>query len=143
MGYYCNQCKIGITPRVYQYSLTNFHRPLCKSCQQKNKSKVTSHAKNLFEALKKRGIKCKLESDDGYKTVDISIDWADLHIEVDGKHHLINPRQLYRDLERQFWSSEDGYDTIHVTNDMIEHYLDKVASSIAKVARKRYKDRYD
>ncbi len=100
--------------------------------------KSTSEAKLLYEALLKRGIKCQLEVEDGYKSVDISIPWAELDIEIDGKHHIYNSKQLYSDIERSHYSKEDGFDTIHISNDRIRENVNAVADSIAKVARRRY-----
>ena len=75
--------------------------------------------------------------------MDISIPWARLNIEIDGRHHLLNPKQLYSDLERDSYSQEDEKGTIRITNDAIEKDLDEIADSIAKVARKRYREDSD
>lgn len=99
---------------------------------------ATPEAKLLHKALLRRGIKCELEADDGYKSVDISIDWAKLDIEIDGKHHIYNSKQLYTDIKRSNYSKEDGYDTIRITNAMIRENVNGIADSIAKVARRRY-----
>ena len=90
--------------------------------------------------MRKRGIKCKLEAYDGYKHVDISIEWARVNIEVDGKHHLFNPKQLEADYERDSGSEEDGIRTIRVPNSLIEENVNGLADSIAKVVRKRYRE---
>jgi hypothetical protein len=59
---------------------------------KKKTSKITPKAKKLSEELKRRGLKHKLEHYDGYKHVDISIPWAGLNIEIDGKQHSLNPK---------------------------------------------------
>ena len=85
MGYYCNICKKPISEEVYDYSMKVYKKPLCMTHQKQNKnSKVTPQTKALYDALRKWGIKCKLEAYDGYKHVDISIEWAKLNIEIDG-----------------------------------------------------------
>ena len=97
----------------------------------------TPQAKRLHEALNKRDIHNELEFDDGYKHTDISIPWARLNLEIDGKYHLTDPEHLFRDLKRDSYSHLDGIDTIRIPNSYIDNDLDKVANSIAEVARKR------
>lgn len=100
--------------------------------------KITKEAILLYEALRKRRIKCELEVNDGHKSIDISIPWAGLDIEVDGKQHVYNSKQLYADIERSHYSKEDGFDTIRIPNALIRENVNAVADSIAKVARRRY-----
>ena len=138
MSFYCNICRKTISEAEYRYSIKNFSRALCRYHQNNQKNKSTSHAKRLYNALKKLGIKCQLEVEDGYKSIDISIPWAGLDIEVDGKHHILNPNQLFSDIQRTHYSKEDGFETIRISNSMIEENLYGVAKSIATVARKRY-----
>ena len=108
---------------------------------KKTSSKSTPQAKKLFSALKKRGIKCKLEAYDGYKHVDISIGWAKLNVEIDGRHHLLSHKQLYSDIQRDSYSQEDGIHTIRIPNETIDKDVNKLANTIAKVARKRYSEK--
>jgi len=84
-------------------------------------------------------IRCKLEAYDGYKHVDISISWVGLNIEIDGRHHLLNSKQLLcSDLERDYYSQDDDdIRTIQIPSSEIDTSVSKVADSIAKVARKR------
>ena len=102
----------------------------------------TPQAKRLHEALNKRGIYNEVEFDDGYKHTDISIPWARVNIEIDGKYHLMEPEHLFRDLERDSYSHLDGMDTIRIPNSYIDNYLDQIADSIAEVARKRQERGY-
>lgn len=97
----------------------------------------TPQAIKLCEALKERGIPNELEQFDGHKHVDISIPWAKLNIEVDGKYHLTNPEHLFRDLQRDACSHNDGVDTIRIPNFYVENHLDEIANAVAEVARKR------
>jgi very-short-patch-repair endonuclease len=146
MRYYCNVCKETISEEVYEYSKKHFSKPLCMNHQRMLKddkahsSKITPQARKLSAALARRGIKNSLEEYDGYKHVDISIQWANLNIEIDGKHHLLDARQLYSDLERDSFSHDDEKSTIRISNDMVDKNLDKLADSIAKVARKKYRE---
>jgi very-short-patch-repair endonuclease len=147
MRYYCNICKETITKREFEYSRDEFGKALCRYHQgtvpkkmARSNSKVTPQAQKLSEALRKRHIAHKLEAFDGHKHVDISIGWAKLNIEIDGKQHILNAKQVYSDLERDSFSHEDGIVTKRFTNEDIDKYVDQIAEAIAKVARKRYKE---
>jgi len=145
MRYYCNSCGETISREVFEYSKAHFGRPLCIRHQRgrgeaPRSSKITPQARKLSEALKARGIRHKLEEYDGYKHVDISIPWAYLDIEIDGKQHLLNARQAYADLERSSYSEEDGIQTMHVPNDVVDRDVERLADTIAKVARRRYRE---
>lgn len=101
----------------------------------------TQEALKLYNALKDRDIKSDLEVWDGHKSVDLSIQWAELDIEIDGLQHFIDPKQIHSDLERSYWTQErDGFDTIHIPNILINNYLDEIADALAKVARDRLED---
>jgi very-short-patch-repair endonuclease len=146
MRYYCNVCRETISEEVYEYSKKHFGRALCMSHQKIAKadasgsSKITPQARRLSDALRERGIKNKLEAYDGYKHVDISIPWARLNIEIDGKQHLLNSKQLYSDLKRDSYSHEDETSTIRISNETVDKNLDELADSIARVARKRHRE---
>lgn len=127
----CSICKNKITEDVYRYSVNNFGKALCR------KHQGTRQAKKLYCALKKRWVNCELEAYDGYKHVDISIPQAKLNIEIDGKHHFTNPERLYSDLKRDYWSTKNGFDTIHIPNAMIDEEIEKIADSITEVTRRR------
>jgi len=115
------------------------HQKIAKADASGN-SKITPQARKLSDALRRRGIKNTLEAYDGYKHVDILIPWANLNIEIDGKQHLLNSRQLYSDLKRDSYSHEDETSTIRVSNETVDNNLDELADSIAKVARKRHRE---
>lgn len=146
MRYYCNICKETISKKVYEYSMKNFGKALCMTHQPKGKndvsysSKITPQARRLSDALRKRGISNELEAYDGHKHVDISIPWAKLNIEIDGKQHLLSAKQLYSDLERDSYSHEDEIRTIHIPNERVDKSLDELADTLAKVARKRFRE---
>lgn len=150
MGYWCNKCNDTISFNVYEYSTDKYGKALCMDCQHKKKSnksqsksklkKSTPEAKMLYEALRKRGIKCELEASDGHKSIDISIKWAGLDIEIDGKHHVYNAKQMYADIERAEYSAQDGFHTLRFRNSEIKKGLNKIADNIAEAARKRYYD---
>lgn len=103
--------------------------------------KPTRWAIDLYNALKEKGIKSELETWDGYKHIDISIDEAELDIEIDGLQHLTDPRQIEADLDRAYYSMiKDNMDTLHIPNVFIDEHLDKIADAISKVVRNRIKD---
>jgi len=101
--------------------------------------KTTPQARALYEALQKRGIHCKLEAYDGYKHIDISIPWAKIDIEIDGLQHYLDPEQLMSDFDRARLSAQnDDFDTMHIPNIIVEQHLERIADTIAIVAREWY-----
>ena len=85
--------------------------------------KATEQEIKLFNALKKRGIECVLNYNDGYKTVDIAIKKSKIYIEVDGLYHYLRPKQLVADMKRSHYSSREGISTIHIFNSIIDDLL--------------------
>ena len=116
---------------------TDFSEEKSDSAMINKQNEPTPQAKRLHEALNKRDIHNELEFDDGYKHTDISIPWARLYLEIDGKYHLTDPEHLFRDLERDSYSHLDGIDTIRIPNFYVDSHLDEVANAIAEAARKR------
>jgi len=102
--------------------------------------KSTPQAKKLFDTLLKNNVECQLEWNDGHKHVDIHIPKAKLNIEVDGEPHYLRARQIESDLARNYWSTSDGFATIHVPNYIIDKHLWKHVSAMLKVIRKRVKE---
>jgi len=116
---------------------TNLPEEKSYSAIVNKQNEPTPQARRLHEALNKRNIHNELELDDGYKHTDISIPWARLNLEIDGKYHLTDPEHLFRDLERDSYSHLDGIDTIRIPNFYVDSHLDEIADAIAEVARKR------
>lgn len=104
----------------------------------KKKNLPTPQAQALHSALIQRGIKCELEKSDGHKHIDIAIPWAKMNIEIDGIQHYIDTKQVKSDIQRNYYSMKKGFKTLRYPNFVIEKYLDKVADSIAKIARDEY-----
>jgi hypothetical protein len=128
----CLQCQKEIENAVYNYSTQNYGHALCKSCQSWFKnvtsySTATKESVNLYFALKKLQVPAFLEVNDGFKTVDISVPDAKVHIEVDGKHHTHNPNQALADLKRTVHALKDGFITLRVPNSLVQHNLDEAA----------------
>lgn len=74
-----------------------------------------------------------------HKHIDISIDNAGLYIETDGDDHYTNAETIFRDLKRDYFSNEDGYDTLHFPNFIIEKNIDAVADALCEVINMRRK----
>lgn len=90
----------------------------------------------MYNALINKGVACKLQNNDGHKTVDISIPSARINIEVDGMQHYLNADQIMRDFKREYWSLKRfDFDTIHVPNIMVDYHLEPLADALAKVAK--------
>lgn len=85
----------------------------------------TQEAINLKKALKDKGVRVYLELDDGHKHIDIAIPRSKLNIEIDGIHHLTDPRQILADLGRGYYSHKNGYNTMHIPNEMIHKHFKK------------------
>lgn len=99
--------------------------------------KPTEEAKILKDSLVKRGIKVYVELHDGYKHIDLAIPKAKINIEVDGIKHLVDPKQILADLNRGYYSHKNGYNTIHIQNEMIHKHLEDIADALAEASKIR------
>jgi very-short-patch-repair endonuclease len=98
---------------------------------------ISDHARKLHSALSQRGIDAVIEKWDEHKHIDLSIESAGIYIEIDGDDHYTNPETIMRDLRRDYFSNEDGYDTLHFPNYIIDKDIDGVADALAEVAKSR------
>ncbi len=136
--HFCDVCKERIAESVYEYSMNHFDKALCMEHQKEQRA--TPQAKKLHYSLKRRGIDCELEAYDGHKHVDISIKNAKLNIEIDGRHHSLDPKQLNSDLIRDDYSKKDGFATKRYTNREIDEDLEGIADALAEVVEQRIKE---
>ena len=148
---YCNICKVTISEKVYKYSMDRYGKALCMNCQKtfstpktatityQNREKITPQAIKLSNALKRVDIKHELEYWDGHKHVDIAIPWAKLYIEIEGRQHGFNPKQILSDETRDTSSQKEGYYTKRIPNEWVDRDAQQVASGIARLARRRYR----
>jgi very-short-patch-repair endonuclease len=136
MSYYCYVCKKTINQKEYDYSINNNGIALCSNHQKT----VTPHALKLSKALNNLRIEHKLEHGDGFKHVDIAIEFARLYVELDGSQHVLSPKQMLADDERDKHSLKAGFITKRIPNNAIEMDVDSVATGIAMLAHKRYKE---
>jgi very-short-patch-repair endonuclease len=97
----------------------------------------TKEANDLKIALEKKGVIVYLELDDGHKHIDLAIPRAKLNIEVDGIKHLIDPHQILADLGRGYYSHKNGYDTMHIPNEMIHLHLEEISEALAEATKIR------
>jgi len=93
----------------------------------------TEHALVLNNALNTVGIETKLEYFDGNKHIDIYIPKGKIYIEVDGANHYTNHIQMIADFQRDKYSTEDGFHTIHISNEVIEKNALKIARAFKKM----------
>ena len=100
---------------------------------------ISNQARMLHSALVQRGVDAEIEKWDGHKHIDLSIEIAGLYIEINGDQHYTDADTIMRDLARDYYSTEEGFDTLHIPNFIIENQIDDVASAIAEVARQRIK----
>ncbi len=108
-----------------------------------SKSNVpTKEALALKDALEDKGITVYKELHDGFKTIDLTLPKAKINIEVDGIQHLTNPKQILADLERGYYSHKNGYDTMHIPNEMIRLHLPEISEALAEAAKIRQKRLY-
>lgn len=97
----------------------------------------TKEAAALKGALEKHGLRVYQELDDGHKTIDLAIPRAKLNVEVDGIQHLTDPKQIVADLSRGYYSHKNGYDTMHIPNEMVRLHLDTISKALSEAAKIR------
>ena len=103
-----------------------------------NKYQIPSpEARDLKEALEQKGVQVYVELDDGHKSVDLAIPKAKLNVEVDGIQHLTNPHQIVADLHRGYYSHKNGYNTMHIPNEMIRLHLQEISEALAEASKIR------
>ncbi len=104
---------------------------------------ISDTARKLHSALVQRGLAVEIEKWDDHKHIDLSIESAGLYIEVDGDAHYTDAETIMRDLQRDYYSDQDGFDTLHIPNAVIEHHIDEVAEALVEVAKLRVKGTFE
>jgi len=125
--YQCAICKKPIDKQTHEASIRSFNKALCEEHQG------TENHRNLFFALKKRGVPVEFEAYDGYKHVDIAIHELKLYIEVEGTLNAIDPGQFFDQLRNDNFTSQGNYQTKRLNNDFISVHLDQLADTIKEV----------
>ena len=140
---YCLECNCTIAANVHYYSTKNFGFPLCRRHQDWVRDhESTEEAITLYFLLKENGVPAELEKHDGHKSVDIVIEEAKVHIEVDGMHHNYNNHQALADLKRTYHSFKKGYFTLRIPNSLIHWNAEETADYITdllEISRKKTK----
>jgi len=95
--------------------------------------KISPEARALHRALVDLGIPAELELFDGYKTVDIAVPDANIHIEVDGAQHHTSSRQALADLKRTYYSLQQGIYTIRIPNNLVRYHLPETVDFVARI----------
>lgn len=133
----CDICNIKLPKSEYDYSMEHFGRPLCLTHQKEKRA--SPHALKLYNALKKRGVDCELESYDSHNHIDISIKNAKLYIGIDGEHHYLDPEQLHIDLIMDEESQKKGFATKRYALREIDEKLEGIADTLTEVIKQRIK----
>ena len=102
----------------------------------------TKEASDLKDAIEKHGVRVLVELHDGHKHIDLTIPKAKLNVEVDGIHHLTNPTQIVADLSRGYYSHKNGFDTMHIPNEMVRLHLEEISQALAEASKIREKKIY-
>lgn len=97
----------------------------------------TKEAADLKKALEKKGVRVLVELHDGHKHIDLAIPKAKINVEVDGIQHLTNPEQIVSDLSRGYYSHKNGFDTMHIPNEMIRLHLEEISTALAEASKIR------
>lgn len=82
-------------------------------------------------------MKVYVELHDGFKTVDLALPRAKINVEVDGIQHLTDHKQILADLGRGYYSHKNGYDTMHIQNEVVRRHLDEIADALAAASKVR------
>ena len=101
------------------------------------KPEPTPQVLKLAQALEEKGIKLELEHWDGHKHVDIYIPSARLYIEVNGLMHYTDPETILRDLKRTHFSDGDDFDTLELTNQLVDSHLEEITKAIFEIRKAR------
>lgn len=139
----CLECNKIITYEINNYSIKEYGIPLCLDCQKwlnNMLNKSTPFAIRLYFDLKMQGIPAELEKFDGHKHIDIIVECAKLHIEVDGSHHNTDEKQALADLKRTYYSYKKGYYTIRIPNTLTVNNLLNTSNYITEIINLRMEE---
>ena len=97
----------------------------------------TKEATDLKNALENKGVRVLVELHDGHKHIDLALPQGKINVEVDGIQHLTNPDQIVTDLSRGYYSHKNGFDTMHIPNEMVRLHLEQIATALAEATKIR------
>jgi len=136
----CRQCDKNTSKKEREYSIKNLGVILCLNCQktvEKIQRKTQPPVFYLYLELLKHGYHVEVEKNDKYKKIDLVIEKAKLHIEVDGKQHHNDSGQALRDVKRTFYSTVGGYSTIHIPNRLVRDKLPALGKELKNLIEER------
>lgn len=133
--YFCEVCNVKLPKSEYDYAILNFGKALCLHHQREKRA--SPHALKLYEALRKRGVFCELESYNSQKHIDIAVRDARLYIGIDGEHHHLDAEQMFIDLVKDEESFKEGFATKRFTLKEIDENFDLIAETLTKVIQQR------
>ena len=125
--YCCAVCNKELDKETYEDSINKFNKALCVEHQG------TEHHRNLFFALKDRGVPCEFEAYDGYRYIDIAIHDIKLYIEIGEVLNEINPQQFFADLKKDTFSNQGNYQTKRLNIEFIDGHLNEIADTLKEV----------
>ncbi|KYK32989.1 MAG: hypothetical protein AYK22_06715 [Thermoplasmatales archaeon SG8-52-3] len=123
----CAVCNKELDKETYEDSMNKFNKALCAEHQG------TEPHRNLFFALKDRGIPCEFEAYDGYRHIDIAIHDIKLYIEIGEVLTEINPSQFLADLKKDTFSNQGNYQTKRLNIEFIDDHLNEIADTLKEV----------
>lgn len=134
----CSYCNEELHDAISKYSFSLFKVPLCIRHQYWFKKALaedhnTTFVLQLYVRLRELGVNPKLNKYDGHKTIDIALEKAKIHIEVDGVHHNKSATQALSDLKRTFYDMKRGITTIRIPNTLIQEGLDSCVEFLKKM----------
>ncbi|HEV8508782.1 MAG TPA: DUF559 domain-containing protein [Chitinophagaceae bacterium] len=131
---HCLHCRTAPAETASDRSSLQFEFALCNNCAKKIQSGYisTREAIKLYLSLRAEGVNAELDKSDGYKTIDIVVESARIHIEVDAQHHHHDDEQGLTDLQRMIHSLNDGYHTLRIPNPLVNKKLKKTTEFIVK-----------
>jgi very-short-patch-repair endonuclease len=136
----CLECSKAFSYREAQYSLRVFKISLCSHCQSAFKLNCQKASKNeiaLYKGLLQSGVLAKLQKFDDFKTIDIVVPEAMVHIEVDGSQHNTKADQALKDLKRTYFSLKEGYFTLRIPNSLVRTHFKEALTFIIGILELR------
>ena len=136
----CMKCSTPISQAEFTYSIEEYEIPLCYEHQgwfEDAMEITTFEAVLLYLMLGQNNIDALMEVDDGHKSIDLVVETAKLHIEVDGDHHNTDPSQAFSDLQRTYYSLRDGYITLRIPNILVTENLSGAMEYIIAIINER------
>lgn len=99
----------------------------------------TKDVDDLKRALEEKEVRVFVEYHDSYKHIGLTIPNAKINVEVDGTQHLTDPKQILADLHRGYYYHKRGFNTMHISNEMIRSHLKEISEALAEASKMKEK----